>query len=84
MGKVVVATRAAEQGLDVGRHGGVLIADGPEDMALRVGETLDGVHDKIRYTARAIAESRFAWPTVLARLDDLLDGLENTDRRGGR
>ncbi len=83
MGRAVVATTAAEQGLDVRRQGGVVIADGAADMALRVGETLDGIHDRVGITARQVAESGFAWPRVLARLDGMLDGHEPRDERGG-
>ncbi len=73
MGKVVIATSAGEQGLDVRRDGAVLIADSPREMIARVGETLDGACDNVGIIARAVTESRFAWPKVLMRLDALLD-----------
>ncbi len=76
MGKVVIATAAAEQGLDVRRHKAVLIADTPNEMIARVGETLDELHDNVGTIARQTVETLFAWPKVLARLDALLDGMD--------
>jgi sugar transferase (PEP-CTERM/EpsH1 system associated) len=84
MGKAVIATSAAEQGLDVRGKGGVLIADGPDAMAARVGETLDGVYVKIGDVARSIVEKQFAWPAVLKRLDALLEDSNLMDESTGR
>ncbi len=81
MGKVVVATSAAEEGLSVHGRGGVLIANTEAELALRLGETLDGFHDNIGKIARSIVESDFAWPKVLARLDALFDRPELTNER---
>jgi sugar transferase (PEP-CTERM/EpsH1 system associated) len=72
MGKVVVATSAAEQGLGVRDHGAVIVADSAGDMALRVAEVLDGQHAGVALTARRVAEARFSWTTTLGRLDRLL------------
>lgn len=72
MGKVVIATSAAEQGLGVKEHGALLIADTPADMAARVAEALDGKHEDMASTARRVAESRFSWAVTLGRLDRLL------------
>jgi len=72
MGKVVVATSSAEQGLNVRESGAVLIADDADTMARRVAEALDGKHDAVAETARRTAETRFGWEGTLARLDGLL------------
>ena len=76
MGRVVVATSAAEQGLGVKEHGAVLIADAAEDMARQVTEVLDGKHERVATVARRVAESRFSWPATLGRLDRLLASAE--------
>ncbi len=74
MGRTIVATAAAEQGLDVARDGAVMIADDPPTMALRIAETLDGAHAGVGQAARRIAEARFGWPAMLAGLDRLMRG----------
>jgi sugar transferase (PEP-CTERM/EpsH1 system associated) len=84
MGKAVVATSAAEQGLNVRQHGAVVIADTEDEMILRVGETLDGMHDSVGLIARQTAEALFAWPKVLARLDALFDGMVPMDEHTAR
>jgi glycosyltransferase involved in cell wall biosynthesis len=72
MGKVVVATPAAETGLHVHEDGAILVAATAEEMAVRVGETLDGLHANVGATARRIATTRFAWAALLGRLDALM------------
>jgi len=74
MGKVVVATAAAERGLGVAREGAVLLAQTPEETAFRVGETLDGKYDNIGIVARRVAEAQFSWAKTLRQLDELLAG----------
>ncbi len=74
MGKVVIATAAAEQGLGVARYGAVLVAADAAEMARLVAETLDGAHGAVGREGRRIVESRFGWPAVLAPLDALLAG----------
>ncbi len=69
MGKIVVATPAAEKGLNVKQDVAVLIAGNAEEMAVRVAETLDGMYSNTAETARRIAVSRFGWAAQLARLD---------------
>ena len=72
MGKVVVATSAAEQGLSVRQHGAVIIADTAADTALRVAEVLDGQHGGVALAARRAIETGFSWAATLGRLDRLL------------
>lgn len=72
MGKAVVATSAAEQGLGVDEVGAVLIADTAREMAQRVAEVLDGRHAGLPQLARRVIESRFSWNATLGRLDRLL------------
>jgi len=79
MGKVVVATSDAEQGLGVRDLGAVLIADTPDSTAARIDETLDGMHDSVSVAARNVAEARFSWAATLGRLDGLLG---DADRLG--
>ena len=77
MGKVVVATKAAEVGLNVVEQGALLEANTPEAMAISVSETLDGKHDRIGVVARQVIEAQFGWKASLRRLDALL---VDTDR----
>lgn len=72
MGKVVVATAAAETGLHVREEGAVLIAGTADEMAAKVGETLDGLHANVAATARRIAMTKFAWGALLGQLDALM------------
>jgi len=81
MGKVVVATSAAEEGIGVRQDGALLIADEPSEMARLVGETLDGVHGSIGLKARELAVARFSWAATLSGLDGLFDAIDNEDRR---
>ncbi len=73
MGKVVVATGAAERGLNIRDDRAVLVTENAAEMAVAVGETLDGLHDRLGAAARRIAVSRFAWGATLGRLDALMD-----------
>lgn len=82
MGKTVVATSAAEQGLGVRDLGAMLIADTAPDMARRVSEVLDGKHDALPAAARRVIESRFSWAATLRKLDLLLaNGEQLTEER---
>jgi sugar transferase (PEP-CTERM/EpsH1 system associated) len=83
MGKIVIATGAAEQGLGVRDENALLIADTADAMTLRIVETLDGRHDTLGRTARATAEARFGWPTALRRLDRVFAGREDETRPTG-
>jgi len=74
MGKAVIATEAAEEGLDVAGAGALSIADDATQMSLRIAETLDGAHGDMGRLARQVVEERFAWPKTLEKLDILLDG----------
>jgi len=76
MGKIIVATSAAEEGLGVRSEGALLIADEPALMAQRVGETLNGMHDIMGEKARALAVARFSWPKMLRGLESLLGANE--------
>jgi len=82
MGRPVIATSAAEEGLDVRGDGAMLIADGREEFARHVDETLDGHHGDIGQIARRVAETRFGWAKKLSRLDELFDaGVRLPDNR---
>jgi sugar transferase (PEP-CTERM/EpsH1 system associated) len=74
MGKIVVATEAAERGLHVAEDGAVLVAADAPDMARLIGEVLDGRHDRVGALARRAALAKFSWDAQLTRLDVALGG----------
>jgi glycosyltransferase involved in cell wall biosynthesis len=72
MGKIVVATAAAERGLHVRQDGAVLVAENAAEMAALVGEALDGRHDEVGPVARRVAVGKFSWNAQLGRLDAMM------------
>jgi sugar transferase (PEP-CTERM/EpsH1 system associated) len=72
MGKPVVASPAAFEGVraEAGRE--LLVADGVAEFAARIGEVLDGAHAGLGAAARAVMERGYAWSAVLGRLDRYL------------
>jgi glycosyltransferase involved in cell wall biosynthesis len=72
MGKPVVASPAAFEGVraEAGRE--LLVADGVAEFVARIGEVLDGAHAGLGAAARAVMERGYAWSAVLGRLDRYL------------
>lgn len=73
MGKPVVATPQAFEGVRAtpGRH--LLVADGAEATARSIGELLDGQHAGLGAAARQAVELAYDWSATLGGLDALLE-----------
>jgi sugar transferase (PEP-CTERM/EpsH1 system associated) len=69
MGRPVVASPQAFEGVRAEPGRDLLVADGAEAMAEAVAAILDGRHPGLGSAARAAMEQNYPWPAVLARLD---------------
>jgi sugar transferase (PEP-CTERM/EpsH1 system associated) len=69
MGRPVVASPQAFEGVraQAGTH--LLVADGAEETARAVAAILDGRHPKLGAAARRAMEEGYAWKATLSRLD---------------
>jgi sugar transferase (PEP-CTERM/EpsH1 system associated) len=69
MGRPVVATPQAFQGIRAEPGHELLIADDAPSLARCVAEVLDGCHPTLGRDARRAVETRYDWSTTLAALD---------------
>lgn len=69
MGRPVVASPQAFEGVRAAPGVEVLVADGAEATARAVIAVLDGRHPTLGGAGRAAMERAYAWPMTLARLD---------------
>ena len=69
MGRPVVATGAAFEGVRAHAGTELLVADDPGGMAEAVGAVLDGHHPGLGAAARAAMERGYSWDRVLSKLD---------------
>jgi len=82
-GLPVVATRHGVLGLDVGADDGFLIADTPTDLARRLAEAADPVHNRTLSIAAAASWQRtYAPEIVAAAYDEVLDLAPQSTRIG--
>lgn len=72
MGKPVVASPQAHQGLRVRPGRDLLVADGTDAMVRLVAEVLDGRHPHVGPAGRRAVEQDYDWAVALRRLDSLL------------
>ena len=72
MGKPVVASPAAFEGVRAEAGSALLVADGAPAFAGAIGEILAGLHPGLGAAARATMESGYAWSAVLSGLDRYL------------
>jgi sugar transferase (PEP-CTERM/EpsH1 system associated) len=75
MGRPVVASAQAFEGVAAQPGRDLLVAEGAEAMAEAVGAVLAGRHPALPEAARAAMEASYAWAAALARLDDLMDSI---------
>ena len=75
MGRPVVASAQAFEGVAAQPGRDLLVAEGAEAMAEAVGAVLAGRHPGLPGAARAAMEASYAWAAALARLDDLMDSI---------
>lgn len=72
MGRPVVASPGAFEGIRAEPGRDLLVADGVAETVLRVLEVLDGRHEGLGAAARTLIETRYSWQSVVARLDQFL------------
>ncbi len=73
MGKAVIASPAAFEGVRARAGRDLLVAEGAEGFSDTIAAVLRGAHPGLGAAARAAMESGYAWQSVLARLDGFLD-----------
>ncbi len=72
MGRPVLVSPQALEGLRAQPGRDLLVADAPDAMAARAGEILDGAHAGLGLAARAAVERCYPWEVTLRGLDRLL------------
>jgi sugar transferase (PEP-CTERM/EpsH1 system associated) len=72
MGRPVVASPPAFEGVHAQAGRDLLVADGAQAFTETIMAVLDGKHSSLGAAARLAMESHYAWSAVLARLDGLL------------
>jgi sugar transferase (PEP-CTERM/EpsH1 system associated) len=73
MGRPVIASPQAFEGIRAEPGRDLLVADGAAAMAQAVAEVLEGRHPGLGAAARALVEARYAWDVQLAPLAAMLD-----------
>ena len=69
MGRPVIASPPAFEGVRAQAGRDLLVADGAEAFVTRVDSVLDGAHAGLGVAAREAMERHYAWDAVLAKLD---------------
>jgi len=72
MGRPVVASRQAFEGIRVVPGRDLLVADGAAEMLARITDVLDGAKPGLPDAARVAMVRGYAWPAILSRLDAIL------------
>ena len=73
MGRPVVASPGAYEGVRAVAGTELLVADGAAAFVQRICEVLDGAHSGLGAASRAAMERGYAWPAVLGKLQSLLN-----------
>ena len=73
LGRPVVVTPQAFEGVRAQAGRDLLVADGAEALAATIGDVLDGKHPNIGINARRAMEAGYGWASRMALLDGLLD-----------
>jgi sugar transferase (PEP-CTERM/EpsH1 system associated) len=73
MGKPVIASPGAYEGVRAVAGRDLLVADGVDAFVTIISQVLQGAHPTLGAAARAAMEHGYAWPAVLAKLDGYLD-----------
>ncbi len=78
MGRPVIASPQAFEGVRAAAGQDLLVADGAEAMCGRVSEVLAGAHPGLGAAARTAMLRAYAWPATLAKLDTILSTVPAT------
>ncbi len=73
MGRPVIASPGAFEGIRAEPDKELLVADGAEAFVRRICEVLGGAHPALGMAARAAMERGYAWPAVLGKLEHYLN-----------
>ena len=82
MGRPVVASRGAFEGVRAVAGRDLLMADGATEMAERIGDVLAGAHPGLGAAARVAMVQGYAWSATLAALDAILATVPVPDMLG--
>jgi sugar transferase (PEP-CTERM/EpsH1 system associated) len=82
MGRPVVASRQAFEGVRAVPGRDLLVADGATETAARILEVLKGAHPGLNDAARAAMTRSYAWSATLSQLDAILDDVSVTNLMG--
>ncbi len=82
MGRPVVASCQAFEGVRAVPGRDLLVADGATKTAARILEVLEGAHPGLNDAARAAMVRSYAWSATLSRLDAILDDVSATNLMG--
>ncbi len=80
MGRPVVASPQAFEGVRAAAGRDLLVADGAKAMCSGITEMLAGAHPGLGAAARAAMLRSYAWPATLAKLDAILSTVSATNR----
>ncbi len=80
MGRPVVATPQAHEGIRAGAGEAILVADTEAGLAGCLAAVLDGAHAGLGGAARAAMERGYSWTATLSRLDTILDNIPAPSR----
>jgi len=82
MGRPVVASPGAFEGIRAVPGRDLLVADGAAEMLARITDVLDGTEPGLPDAARAAMVRGYAWPAILSRLDAILATVSATNVLG--
>jgi sugar transferase (PEP-CTERM/EpsH1 system associated) len=74
MGRPVIASPAAFEGVHAQADTDLLVAEGEEGFIARITDVLDGKHPGLGGHARRAMEAHYAWDAVLGKLEHYLAG----------
>ena len=80
MGRPVIASPGAFEGVRAQTGTALLVADGAEAFARCVCEVLEGAHPGLGTAARETMERGYAWSAVLGKLDSYLASAHPSER----
>jgi len=74
MGKIVIASPQAFEGVRAIAGRDLLVADGAEALVAAIGAVIEGGSPDMGQAARTVMENNYAWESVLGAMDRYLEG----------
>jgi glycosyltransferase involved in cell wall biosynthesis len=77
MGKAIVVSPEGTHGIDVTPEKDIIVADGPDEFALRVVELLndEGLRKRIGVNARTLMEKKYSWEKIAEMINEACVGV---------